>query len=248
MTSIRVDSLSRAFTNSNTAGARILDGLSFTVESTKATCVVGPSGCGKTTLIRILAGILDPSDGRVERHYGDGTVVGYMPQSDSLLPWRTAIGNVSLGLELVAKGSVDIEGEAKRWLELVGLRHAEARLPRELSGGMRRRVALARTLAIRPGVLFLDEPLAHLDLIARRQMATVIRNYILSEKASMVMVTHSAEEAAIVSDRVLVLSGGPARIVAEFDTVLGSANGDCHRMSEAEVFERISHAFGAAQL
>ncbi len=181
----------------------VLDGVSFDVKRGEFVCVVGESGCGKTTLLKIIAGIED-CEGFVEV----SGRVGFVFQDDRLLPWRTALGNVLFALE--ACGSRRVE-RAKSLLELVGLSGFEHFYPKQLSGGMRQRVGIARALAIDPDVLLMDEPFASLDARTRERMQDELLRYVTGR--SVVFVTHSIDEAVFLADRVIVLSPRPARVV-----------------------------------
>ena len=168
--------------------------------------VVGPSGCGKTTLLRILAGLLEADAGEVAR---SGRVV-YMPQGDSLLPWRRTLANVTVGLELA--GVADARGRARAELERFGLAGFERRFPRELSGGMRQRAALLRSFLAPSDALLLDEPFAALDALTREELREWLHEVWQAQRRSVLMVTHDVEEAAFLADRVYVLSARPARV------------------------------------
>jgi NitT/TauT family transport system ATP-binding protein len=193
----------------------VIGGVSFCVHAGEVVCILGESGCGKTTLLNILAGLEFPSSGQVERSTNSSVrETGYMLQQDSLLPWRTAEENVALALEL--SSSQYEPGSAKASLAAVGLAGFDQVYPSRLSGGMRQRVALARVLAPRPRLLLLDEPLAHVDVPARRRLSRAIRTYACERPAATVVVTHSVEDAVFLGDRVLILSPRPATIITEF--------------------------------
>jgi ABC-type nitrate/sulfonate/bicarbonate transport system ATPase subunit len=168
--------------------------------------VVGPSGCGKTTLLRILAGLIEPDAGEVAR---SGRVV-YMPQGDSLLPWRRTLANVTLGLELA--GVAEPRGRALAELERFGLAGFERHFPRELSGGMRQRAALLRSFLAPSDALALDEPFAALDALTREELRDWLLEVWQAQRRSVILVTHDVEEAAFLADRVYVLSARPARV------------------------------------
>ncbi len=182
-------------------------------------CLVGPSGCGKTTLLRILAGLLHPTRGEIrlgdQPLQGPDRQIGIVFQKDSLLPWRSAIENVRLPLELSGWPRLEAARRAQALLEQVGLQGFEHAYPRELSGGMQQRVALARAMAADPEILLLDEPFATLDAITRERLNEALVELWERQRKTVLMVTHDVHEAAWLADRVLVMSPRPGTIVAE---------------------------------
>jgi NitT/TauT family transport system ATP-binding protein len=196
---------------------RVIDHVSLTVGDSEFVSLVGPSGCGKTTLLRIIAGLLNPTAGRVRV---DGRLVAgpardraMVFQNDSLLPWRTVLGNVQFGLEVLRMPKAESSDRAKRLIELVGLEGFEQHYPRELSGGMRQRVNLARALAVDPALLLMDEPFAALDAQTREVMQLELMEIWASNKKTVAFVTHQIDEAVFLSDRVVVLAAHPGRIL-----------------------------------
>jgi NitT/TauT family transport system ATP-binding protein len=183
--------------------------------------VVGPTGCGKSTLLNVAVGLLAPSAGTV-RAFGEplsglNRKAGYLFQTDALMPWRTALQNVTAGLEFRGMESEKAEAEAERWLQRVGLRGFGARYPHQLSGGMRKRVALAQTLILDPQIILMDEPFSALDIQTRHLMENQLLEIWSANRKSVVFITHDLEEAISLSDRVVVLSAGPeARPIGEF--------------------------------
>lgn len=180
--------------------------------------IVGPSGCGKSTLLRILGGLLRPTSGAV---YLDGKPlrstsrdVAYVFQNANLMPWRTALRNVTLPLEVVGLARSASDSRAQALLELVGLEGFEQAYPRQLSGGMAQRVAIARALVADPEVLLLDEPFGALDALSRELMNLELLRIWRARAVTVVMVTHNLQEAVFLSDRVLVMSPRPGRIHA----------------------------------
>jgi NitT/TauT family transport system ATP-binding protein len=189
-----------------------LEDLSLTVASGDVVAIVGPSGCGKSTLLELLAGLQEPDAGSVAAE-----PAAYMPQRDLLLPWRTALANAALALECAGVGKTDARREALPLFERFGLSGFEQARPHELSGGMRQRVALARTyLSGRPLVL-LDEPFASLDQITRGSLQEWLAETLLQEQRTVVLVTHDVQEALYLADRVAIMSPRPGRIVAEIE-------------------------------
>jgi NitT/TauT family transport system ATP-binding protein len=176
--------------------------------------VVGPTGCGKSTLLNIGAGLLAPSLGSVQVFgqtlEGINTRAGYMFQAEALMPWRSAIDNVMVGLQY--RGIVDTEArsQAQAWLERVGLGGFGDRYPHELSGGMRKRVALAQVLALDPDIILMDEPFSALDVQTRQLMENELLDLWAARKKAVLFITHDLDEAIAMSDRVVVLSAGPA--------------------------------------
>src|SRR5204862_1714268 len=181
--------------------------------------VVGPTGCGKSTLLNVAAGLLSPSSGTVAVFgtplAGINRRAGYMFQTDSLMPWRTALQNVAAGLEF--RGSADSREQAHEWLKRVGLGGFADRYPHQLSGGMRKRVSLAQTLVLDPDIILMDEPFSALDVQTRQLMENELLALWQSKRKAVLFITHDLDEAIALSDRVIVLSAGPAsRPIGEF--------------------------------
>ncbi len=174
--------------------------------------VVGPTGCGKSTLLNVAAGLLAPSTGTVhvfgEPLEGINRRAGYMFQTESLMPWRTALRNVMAGLEF--RGVADAEEQAHEWLKRVGLGGFGDRYPHQLSGGMRKRTSLAQTLALDPDIILMDEPFSALDVQTRQLMENEVLDLWAAKKKAVLFITHDLDEAIAMSDRVVVLSAGPA--------------------------------------
>jgi NitT/TauT family transport system ATP-binding protein len=193
-----------------------LDDVSFAVEPQEFVCLVGPSGSGKSTLLRLLGGLRLPTAGRVlfegQPLTGPRRSLGFVFQKANLMPWRTALGNFTLPLELQGVPAAEAERRAQELIDLVGLTGFEASLPRRLSGGMEQRVAIARALANDPDVLLLDEPFGALDALTRERMGAELLRIWEARKKTVVFVTHSIPEALLLADRVLVLSHRPGRI------------------------------------
>jgi len=176
--------------------------------------VVGPTGCGKSTLLNVAAGLLAPSSGEVrvqgESLTGINRRAGYMFQAESLMPWRSALDNVLAGLQFAGVDRSDSERRALEWLGRVGLAGFDKRYPHELSGGMRKRVALAQILILDPRLLLMDEPFSALDIQTRQLMENELLDLWSANRKSVLFITHDLEEAIALSDRVVVLSAGPA--------------------------------------
>ncbi len=186
---------------------------SLNVGSGEFVSVVGPTGCGKSTLLNVAAGLLAPSSGRVlvlgEPLAGINRRAGYMFQAESLMPWRSAVGNVLAGLEFAGVERSEAERRAREWLGRVGLTGFERRYPHELSGGMRKRVALAQILILDPPLLLMDEPFSALDIQTRQLMENELLDLWSADRKSVLFITHDLEEAIALSDRVVMLSAGP---------------------------------------
>ena len=176
--------------------------------------VVGPTGCGKSTLLNIGAGLLAPSAGRVkvfgQALQGINTRAGYMFQSEALMPWRSAIDNMMVGLQYRGIPDAEARLQAQAWLERVGLGGFGDRYPHELSGGMRKRTALAQVLALDPDIILMDEPFSALDIQTRQLMENEVLDLWAAKKKAVLFITHDLDEAIAMSDRVVVLSAGPA--------------------------------------
>ena len=193
-----------------------LDGIDLDIADGETVALIGPSGCGKSTLLGILGGLLKPSEGRVTLS-GDPPADSLNPftyvfQDFALLPWRTVEQNVAIPLEHRALGTTERRARIAEALALTGLTEFAAAFPRQLSGGMRQRVGIARALVVRPAVLLLDEPLSALDAQTRELLMEDLLAIWAREKSTRVYVTHNLEEAARLSDRVVVLSRRPGRI------------------------------------
>ena len=186
--------------------------VTLTVEAGEFVSVVGPTGCGKSTLLNVAAGLLAPSAGSVQVFgaplAGINRRAGYMFQGDSLMPWRTALGNVAAGLEF--HGVADARAQADEWLKRVGLGGFGDRYPHQLSGGMRKRVSLAQTLVLDPDIILMDEPFSALDVQTRQLMENEVLALWAAKKKAVLFITHDLDEAIAMSDRVVVLSAGPA--------------------------------------
>ncbi len=220
----------------------VIGSVSFDLGEGEIVSVVGPSGCGKTTLLNLICGLLPPTAGSVLWHgrelAGVPPRVGYMLQKDLLLPWRTAVQNVTLGLEVKRVGGRERLATAHRLLDHLGLAGFADYYPSALSGGMRQRVALARTLASDPEVLLLDEPFSALDfqtkILIERDTARLVRG----ERRSLLLITHDVEEAVSLSDRVIVLSHRPCTVVSQHHIDMPGDRTDMMAMRERPEFAR----------
>ncbi len=192
-----------------------LEAISFTVQPREFVCVLGPSGSGKSTLLRILAGLLEPTSGSFI-FAGGKPGIGMVFQQSTLMPWRTAIENILLPLELQGVPADEAQARAQELIDLVGLQGFESSWPRDLSGGMAQRVAIARALIHDPDILLLDEPFGSLDALTRERMWTELSHIWQKRQKTVLMVTHSISESLFLADRVLVLTQRPGRIKLDF--------------------------------
>lgn len=189
-----------------------LKNLNFSVKKQEFVAIVGPSGCGKTTILSLIAGILCPSSGKIVLK-SDSQNIGYMFQRDQLFEWRNVWRNVNLGLELKGKQETTKQKDRlEQLLEKYGLKDFKAHKPHQLSGGMRQRVALIRTLALNPEILLLDEPFSALDFQTRLNVCDDVSSIIANEKKTAILVTHDISEAISMADKIIVLTKRPATI------------------------------------
>lgn len=195
-----------------------LDGIDLDIYKDEFVSIVGPSGCGKSTILSILVGLINKTDGDII--IDDNTSIGYMLQTDSLFPWRTILDNCLIGLEVNGLKNEENISYVISLLEKYGLGDFLDKYPDNLSGGMRQRVALIRTLALKPDILLLDEPMSALDYQSRLSISDDIYKIIKNEKKTAIMVTHDIAEAVSMSDRVIVLTKRPGVIKSIYEIVL----------------------------
>ena len=214
-TSLDVEALRHTFTRAGQV-THALDGLDVSVASGELIAVVGPSGCGKSTLLRIAAGLLRPTSGRVciggKEVTGPQTDLGIVFQNPVLLDWRNVLENVLIQIELRGLDVAHYMARARQLLTDVGLGDFQDRRPRELSGGMRQRVAIVRALIHDPSLLMMDEPFGALDALTREQMRIDLEKLWLAQRHTLLFVTHGIAEAVALADRVLVMTPRPGRI------------------------------------
>jgi len=215
---VTLHNLHVTFPNTN-GGLAALENVSFSISSQEFVCLLGPSGSGKSTLLRVLAGLLEPTAGEVtfegEPLTGPRRGVGLVFQNANLMPWRNVVENIALPLELQHTPQEQALAKAQEMTELVGLHGFDQALPRDLSGGMAQRVAIARALIHDPDLLLLDEPFGSLDALTREQMRLELLRIWELRRKTVLMVTHSINEALFLADRVLVLSPRPGRLRLE---------------------------------
>jgi NitT/TauT family transport system ATP-binding protein len=235
-----VRDLRKVFGEDIGAGTEVIADISVTLGPGEIVSIVGPSGCGKSTLLNLLCGLMIRTAGEV-LWYGAPTTgmpkrVGYMLQKDLLLPWRTALKNVTLGLELHRVPGGERIDRSRRLLDMIGLEGFHDYYPSALSGGMRQRVALARTMANEPEVLLLDEPFAALDFQTKLVLENDLARLVRSQHRSLLLITHDVEEAVSLADRVVVLSHRPARVKALYKIELEGDRTDMMAARESRGF------------
>jgi NitT/TauT family transport system ATP-binding protein len=221
-------------------GAEVLHGVNFTVYKGEILTIVGPSGCGKSTLLKMIAGLTSVTSGEITVNgmtpVNARELVSFIFQDATLLPWRTVKRNIDLGLELEGATRERRDAKTAEMLDLVGLSEVAGRYPRELSGGMKMRVSIARALATRPRILLMDEPFAALDEMTRDRMNDELLRLQKRYGWTIVFVTHSVAEAVFLSSRILVLAPNPGRVLQMVNIDL-----DCDTLAEvrsSEAFER----------
>jgi NitT/TauT family transport system ATP-binding protein len=201
-----------------------LDGVDLAVGRGEVVALIGPNGSGKSTLLRVVAGLLPADRGRVTFQGGEisgpDPRIGLVFQEPRLLPWRTAAANVAYPLELAGMPAAERAARTESALHTVGLQDAAARIPSQLSGGMRQRAALARSLALEPELLLLDEPFSAVDELTRERLNLELLDIAARRRATVLVVTHSVQEAIFLADRVVVLSPRPGRVVADIAVAL----------------------------
>jgi NitT/TauT family transport system ATP-binding protein len=202
-----------------------VEGASLSVADGEFVSIVGPTGCGKSTLLNVAAGLLAPTAGTVSilgaPLDGLNRNAGYLFQSDALFPWKTALENVAIGLETAGVAKYEARSRAEAWLARVGLGGFGARYPHLLSGGQRKRVGLAQVLIRDPRILLMDEPFGPLDAQTRQIMGNLLLDLWSADRKAVLFVTHELEEAIALSDRVVIMSAGPAaRIIGDWSVTL----------------------------
>lgn len=217
MKAIEVKNISLAFTSPECPE---LNDVNLTVETGQIVSIVGPSGCGKSTLLRLIAGVLAPDSGEItvarSGEKAGWSNLSFVPQDSLLLPWRTVLANVCLPLEIQRSFTQpEIQEKARKALQLVNLTGVEAKYPRELSGGMRQRAALARALVGDAAILLLDEPFAALDALSRNQLHLELLRIQSQTGITILLVTHNIFEAVFLSDNVVVMGEKPGRVLGE---------------------------------
>ncbi len=212
---VKVDNVTKTFITRGGESVLALSETSLEVKGGEFLSLIGPSGCGKSTLLRMLAGLIEPSTGQITWAGGNpnkGGDIGFVFQEPVLLPWLSILDNVRFPLDSFGVDRKSGNEQAEQMLELVGLKDFGRALPKELSGGMRQRAAIARALVYKPRIVLMDEPFGALDLLTRDRMNDELLAIRAEVGATIVFVTHSVEEAAYLSDRVAVMSARPGRV------------------------------------
>ena len=215
---IRVSGVTKVFLNSDRQSFTALHDVSLEVAQHEIVAILGASGCGKSTLLNVISGLVTPERGAIwvngvpSKSFDDWRSVSYLFQEDRLLPWRTALGNVAFALEAGSMPRAERERRARTALELVELAGFESAFPAQLSGGMRSRVALARSLVQEPCILLMDEPFSKLDAQTRAAMHEELLRIHRMKRMTIVFVTHDVEESVVLADRVVVMAPRPGRV------------------------------------
>lgn len=213
---LEVKNLDVTYTGEN-GELEAVEDLSFNLAEQEFICLLGPSGSGKTSLLRVLSGLLKPSAGEVRFYPGEKRApkIGLVFQQANLMPWRNVLQNITLPLELHGVPENERRRRAQEWIELIGLVGFEDSLPGDLSGGMAQRVALARAFIQDPDLLLLDEPFGALDALTREKMGDELLRIWQKKRTTVLMVTHSISESLLLSDRVLVFSARPGKLILD---------------------------------
>jgi NitT/TauT family transport system ATP-binding protein len=235
---IQLRAVSKEFTNRK-GGVQALRGIDLTAAKGEFVAVVGRSGCGKSTLLRLIAGLLPPSSGDIRIGglpvTGPRRDVAMLFQRPALLPWRSVLDNVLLPVEISGLPRAEHRDRAGELLAMMGLDAFQRRLPHELSGGMQQRVALCRSLIQRPEVLLMDEPFSALDALTREELSVELQRIHLEYAATVVLVTHSVDEAVLLADRVVVLSPRPGHVRTVLDIGIPRPRSLGHDVHRAEL-------------
>lgn len=241
MNSLHFDGIGMTFAD----GTHALDGIDFSVSPGEFVTVVGPSGCGKSTLLRIASGLQTATTGRCTV---DRASIGYVFQDATLLPWRTVARNVELFAELSGAPKDERTSRATEAIDLVGLSEFADKYPRQLSGGMKMRASLARSLVMAPRLFLFDEPFGALDEITREKLNDDLRELFVTRQFAALFITHSIAEAVYLSTRVLVMSPRPGRITHQFDVPFGNERSHDlrYRPDFAQLCGEISQAMRSA--
>jgi NitT/TauT family transport system ATP-binding protein len=231
---VAVENVGKTYTTVKGDEVVALEDISLSVQKEETVAIVGPSGCGKSTLLRLIAGVEKQTGGKIERATHDGRfVVGYVFQDSSLMRWRTVYDNIKLPLEVTGKQNYE---KIDQLIEMIGMKGFEKAYPIELSGGMQRRVSIARAFVHEPSIVLMDEPFTGIDELTKEglqhELGTMIRNL----RATAMLVTHDIEEAVFLSDRIFVMSRRPGRIVEEVPVKL-PVERDPSMRSRLEFFE-----------
>ncbi|MFW9794474.1 MAG: ABC transporter ATP-binding protein [Candidatus Thorarchaeota archaeon] len=224
MPKLSVRNVSKSYPNGNNGVIEVLNDISFDVNEGELLCILGPSGCGKTTLLKIIAGLLEPDEGQIfidDKEVQPGhNRVGYIFQQESLFPWRTVKQNIEFGLEISNINSVELTSRVEEIIEIVGMTGLEDNYPHEVSGGQARKTEMARSLVVSPAILVADEALSNLDAQTRNYLQEEFLRVRESTGSTIIFVSHNVDEAVFMGDRILVLSNIPATILVEYDVMI----------------------------
>lgn len=215
-TILKLKNINKVFVQEDKKETSAIDDVSLEIKSGEFVSILGPSGCGKTTLLKIIAGLLSPTNGQVEISNNDthnSLMFVFQEYNRSLFPWKTVYKNISFGLELDNMGDDKIEKEVKKYLKLVNLEGFENHYPWELSGGMQQRVAIARAIICNPKLLLMDEPFGSLDALSRSSLEDDLLQLWKEQKFTVLFVTHDIDEAIYLSQKVILLSSRPSKII-----------------------------------
>jgi NitT/TauT family transport system ATP-binding protein len=240
---IAVEALSKRY-RLGTVEVNAVENVSFTVRQGEFVALLGPSGCGKSTILNMIAGLLEKSEGRMRldadevQHGLVNRKVGYVFQRDTVFPWRTVEANIGYGLEIAGVPAAERRDRVKRAIDVAGLTGFEKSFPRALSGGMRQRVALMRTLIMEPEILLMDEPFGALDTHTKLEMHKILLEIWERERQTVLFVTHDLGEALTLSSRILLLSARPGRLKEDFEVPLARPR-DAVALRESAEFARL---------
>ena len=210
---IKLENVSKIFKNNKGEKIKVLDNINLDIYDSECLLILGPTGCGKTTLLKLIDGIEDVSKGKIIK-YGNGFKTPIVWQEHRLLPWRTVIDNVKLGLEFQGKSNEESTKIARKYLNLVGLEKFENYYPHQISGGMQQRVAIARAISFGHDILLLDEPFSSLDYQTKHNLQLFIKQIHKKIGGTIIYVTHIIEDAIFMGDRIVVFSPDPGKIKA----------------------------------
>ena len=221
MAFLEVKGLSKIYPGNDGKPVPVFEQLNFSIEKGEFVCIIGHSGCGKTTVLNILAGLDEPSEGAVivdnQGIEGPSLDRAVIFQSHALLPWRTVLGNVAFAVSSKWRDwdRAKVRDHAQRFIDLVGLSGSEHKRPSELSGGMKQRVGIARALSITPKIMLMDEPFSALDALTRGTLQDEVRRICLQTGQTAFMITHDVDEAIFLADRIFLMTNGPGAVLAE---------------------------------
>ncbi|TFG33910.1 ABC transporter ATP-binding protein [Candidatus Thorarchaeota archaeon] len=220
MPKLKVQNLTKSYQNGDADEIQVVDDISFEVQEGELLSILGPSGCGKTTLLKMIAGLLEPDEGQVfidGREVKTGhNCVGYIFQQESLFPWRTVRQNIEFGLEINGVPREERKKRSNDIIQIVGMEGLEDNFPHEISGGQARKTEMARSLIVTPDILVADEALSNLDAQTRNYLQEEFLRIQKLTGSTIIFVSHNVDEAVFMSDRILVLSNIPAKVIAEY--------------------------------